>query len=141
MSDFGFKLALPGIDVNRATPEQCAIHSSYPHPKINKRAANPHRGLVELIFNSTYAVGDTVLYTLDHDYGYTPMNWAVITQTDSGIGVFGFQPYTSGLFSVDVRTGAKNLQIVATQLAVPALIQMTLLVSFAIFADNGAKND
>src|SRR5688572_9363732 len=106
-----FKLSLPGIDVETASPEECVIHSSYPNPKINKHANPSHRSLISVTFNKTYPSGDTTIYTMAHGYSYTPMVWAVIAdRTDQGI--FGFQPYVSGNLAVEVKTDNKNMYII-----------------------------
>lgn len=136
-----FKVSLPGIDVKNASPEECVVHSDYPSPKINKHAKPTHRGLIRINLNNTYPVGDTVLFAPLHGYDYTPMVWAVIAEAGSAnINVFGFQPYVSGLFQLTVKTDKKKMYVIATAFGAPQAPAVTLLVSFAIFVENGSDS-
>lgn len=141
MSDV-IKVALPGYSVSDTNPSHLAIDSSHPSPKINKHSNPIHRGLMTLVLNGTYPFGTTTLYTFPHGYNYTPMVWATISDNSSN-NIFGFQPYINGFFEVDVRADPANvyfLGIVSTvdQSSVTPLV--TLNISYAVFADNGANS-
>lgn len=71
--DFGFKVSLPGYDVNTATPEQCAVHSSYPPLKAKLGQSPPHFALLNIDFTATVVQGVAhTLYSFNHGYPYTP---------------------------------------------------------------------
>lgn len=80
------KIALPGFDVRKATPEQCAIHSDYSAPKID--SALKHFININLDFiNEPPASGSpftsltTVLYQAPHEYNYVPQLWLHVEYT------------------------------------------------------------
>ena len=80
------KVALPGFDVKKATPEQCAIHSDYSAPKID--SALKHFININLDFiNEPPASGSaltsltTVLYQDTHEYNYVPQLWLHVEYT------------------------------------------------------------
>lgn len=133
------KLSLPGVDVETGKPNECVIDAEYANPKIKKNQDPLHRGLIQLSLNNTYPPGDTIVYTLPHNYGYTPMVWAVISN-NSNSNIFGFQPYIASAQSVDVKTDNKNMYVVAHASLIPWTPSITLFISYSIFADNGARN-
>lgn len=133
------RVSLPGFDVKRARPHECSIDSDYSNPKIKKRQDPPHRSLIQLGLKNTYQPGDTIVYTMPHGYGYTPMVWAVISD-NSGNSIFGFQPYSSGGLGVNVKTDSTNMYIVVSSPIIPRTPNIILNISYGLFADNGAKN-
>lgn len=72
MSDYGFKISLPGYDVKTATPEQCSIHSSYDSLKVKLDAKNPQEGNVLVSFQDTPSAGTYEICAIHHGYGYIP---------------------------------------------------------------------
>lgn len=81
-----FKVSLPGFDVKTASPEQCAVHSDYPAPKID--SALKHFINIQLDFNNEPpnpgVAGDTkttILYQAPHDYTYVPELWVHVEYT------------------------------------------------------------
>lgn len=134
-----FKVSLPGIDVNKARPHETVVDSDFPNHKIKKNQNPTHRGLIQLGLNNTYAVGTTTVYTMAHGYNYTPMVWATIAD-NSTTNIFGFQPYASGVQQVDVKTDSKNMYVVVIASLIPWTPNIILNISYALFADNGARN-
>lgn len=63
-----FKIALPGYDVETATPEQCAVHSGFDYPKIEEHL----EGYEEITMSNSIPTGTSVLKTITHNYGYKP---------------------------------------------------------------------
>lgn len=140
MSNWGMKVALPGYDVATATPEQCAIHSSYASPKVKIDATPRHYGTVRITFNSNPPNGaTTTLYTLAHGYSYTPMALASGTYANfSGQydGTLPFEP--TATFQAFVETDETNMYIkVYYEAGWGSIIGDTLTVSYQIFAENG----
>lgn len=80
---WGIKISLPGVDVNKATPEQCVIHSKYDVHKINDHANPPHYGVLVLnVVNEPASPSTTNILTINHGYAYRPA--AFIHIRDSG---------------------------------------------------------
>lgn len=73
-TDYGIKVSLPGFDVLTATPEQCALHSSYPAPKIElHHAAFTAQATAVYTFSANPAHPSTTnLVTVSHPYSYAP---------------------------------------------------------------------
>jgi hypothetical protein len=141
VSDFAFKISLPGYDVKTATPEQCAVHSSYPSPKAKLDQTPPHVGLLVVDFTGTVTQGVThIVYAIDHGYEYTPLTMPSLVfrehagQVFSGVGQIGVGATllirarcTASQFIVDVYD---NFNWTGSN--------AHLEVSFHIFAENGA---
>jgi len=73
MSEYGIKISLPGYDVKTATPEQCAVHSDYPVPKIAMDKTPSHFGIVHYtIPKGTYVDGTYNIFVTVHGWGYVP---------------------------------------------------------------------
>lgn len=74
MSNYGVKVTLPGYDIATATPEQCALHSKYPCPKV-KVGVNPgHYGTLDYSFSADIAASTTLnILTVAHNLGFVPM--------------------------------------------------------------------
>ncbi len=140
MSNWGMKVALPGYDVATATPEQCAIHSGYPSPKVKIDAAPRHYGTVRITFTGNPPSGaETTLYTVAHGYDYTPMVLASGTYANfSGQydGTLPFEP--TATFEAIIETDEDNMYIkVYYESGFGSIIGDTLTVSYQIFAENG----
>lgn len=85
MADYGIKISLPGVDVDLATPEECALHSGYPNLKI-KRGADPvHSDILSYTFSSDPNNGTYTLFTKAHGYSYTPNGLVYFIAHDNNI--------------------------------------------------------
>lgn len=79
MADTGLIITLPGYDVDKATPEQCAIHTKYNSPKID--ATKEHFVTFRVFFATEppdASVGsslETILHPLPHTFDYVPQLW------------------------------------------------------------------
>lgn len=81
--NFGVKISLPGIDVNKASPEECAVYSKYDTFKINETATPPHFGqAVITIRNNPPRDVVTNLYKIPHGYSHRP---SVLSHIDTGV--------------------------------------------------------
>lgn len=81
---WGIKISLPGVDVTKATPEQCVIHSKYDVHKINGHASPSHFGVIQLVIANEPASPSTHnILTMSHGYSYRPA--AFIHLQDSSI--------------------------------------------------------
>jgi len=143
MSDYGFKVSLPGYDVGTATPEQCAVHSSYPTFKSRVGQSLPHFATLDVDFTGTITQNVTQnLYVVDHNYGYIPFTFGGIvfltsvatgSQTITGNGRAGvgatleIQAYsTTNQFIVSIYDNFNYTDATSR-----------LQVSYYIFAENG----
>lgn len=139
--DYGFKISLPGFDVKTATPEQCAVHSSYPPLKAKLGQSPPH--FAEIVVDFTGAVTQATthtLYSFTHGYTYTPLVVASLVfneqggQTFSGVGQVGIGA------TLDIQAYATSSQFI---LSIYDNFFWTgaaasLEVSYYIFAEEGA---
>lgn len=87
INDFGIKVALPGFDVKTATPEQCSMHSSYPHLKLQRPTSGKNYfNTLSYTFASNPASGSTTnIFTLAHGYGYKPACMGFV-YANTGVG-------------------------------------------------------
>lgn len=141
MSDYGLKISLPGYDVKTATPEQCAVHSSFSQLKAKIGQPSPHVALLDVDFTATVAQNVThTVYTINHDYGYVPFNLSSIEFTDG----LGTTVYGLGYAGVGVNL-AINAYCTSTQFIVTIYDNFNwtnanarLKVSYYLFAENGS---
>lgn len=83
MSNFGVKISLPGVDVNTASPEQCAVYSKYDTFKIDETATPSHFGQAAItIRNNPPKDIITNLYKIPHGYSHRP---TVLSHIDTGV--------------------------------------------------------
>lgn len=139
MSDYGFKVSLPGNDANTALPEKFAIHSSYHPPKAKADETPPHLGLLDVDFTATVTQNVVHnLYVINHNYGYIPFSIANILFND------GVQDFYGIGFAGNAGTLVINAYCTTTQFIVDIYDNAlwtsnaaTLKVSYNIFAENG----
>lgn len=133
------KVSLPGFDVATATPEQCAVHSDYPPLKAKTGQNKPHIGTLVVDFTATItqSVVNTI-YTVDHNYGYIPLNFSSIvfndgTQTIVGVGYAGVGT------TLEIHAYCTSTQFIVT--VFDSLVwtsnAASLQVSYYIFAESG----
>jgi hypothetical protein len=140
MSNWGLKVALPGYDVHTATPEQCAIHSSYPSPKVKIDATPRHYGTIRITFNNNPPSGTTTtLYTVAHGYNYTPMALAAGTFSDFMSEMDGTLPLEpTATLEIFIETDDTNMYLkMYYESGFGSIIGNKLTVSYQIFAENG----
>lgn len=140
MSDYGLKISLPGYDVQTATPEQCALHSSYPPLKAKAGMTRPHFALLDVDFTSTVTQNTThTLYEIEHGYGYIPFTIANIVFTShsgtDAVGI-GFAGIGANL-SINAYCDASNFYVTIYDNFNWTGSNARLQVSYWIFAENG----
>ena len=140
MDNYGMKIALPGYDAKTATPEQCAVHSSYPPLKSKANQSPPHYATLRVNFTRSQPQGSWVThYTFNHNYGYVPFNFASIKYS-SNYGVdYGINYAGIG------ATLMIEAYCTSTQFIVRVYDQFNwthsgavLEVSYYVFAENGS---
>lgn len=133
------KLSMPGYDVATATPEQCAIHSSYPPLKSKVDQSPAHFATLAVDFTATVTQGVThTLLTVPHGYGYIPFTVSNIIFNDGvqdviGIGFAG----VGATLSIDAYCDATNFYVTIFDNNNWTSNAATLQVSYYIFAENG----
>lgn len=141
-SNFGYKVSLPGYDVRTATPEQCAVHSSYPPFKAKTGQSPAH--FAQLAVDFTGGVTQNVVHTVysfNHGYGYTPFVLPSLEFTDSGVPfTFPGVGYIIVGSTLIIGAYADSSQFFVTVYDDAFWINnnCTLNVSYYIFAENGA---
>lgn len=146
MSDFGFKVSLPGYDVKTATPEQCSTHSSYSCPKIDMKADPKHFGTINIYFANDPALYEDpanplVLYSIPHNLPYTPMSLTVWKYTFPGDTVISTG--TQGVFlnssndQLDFGTTSTDYRITLLRYSVPpsSVQGYSISLRYYIFAE------
>lgn len=105
MSNYGMKISLPGYDVKIATPEQCAIHSGYPSPKIKTTASPAHFGITDYTFSSDPANGTHNLLSIAHGYsGYIPAALVFVKNYPFANDLFHQLPFVIDEVAYDAQT-------------------------------------
>lgn len=138
--DFGFKVSLPGYDVKTATPEQCAVHSSYPPFKSKMNQSSPHFATVNVDFTATITQNVThTLYAINHGYTYIPLTISNIVFNDSGGGTevgIGFAGVGATL-AINAYSTASQYIITIYDNFNWTSATASLEVSYYVFAENG----
>jgi hypothetical protein len=115
-SDYGIKVTLPGYDIATATPEQCAVFSKYPSPKINVRTTPHHYGIVNITITTDYGpTGSKRILTIPHNLGYTPLVLGVYYDPAEAASwrAYGTMPYywTTGWEKIGISADSTNAYI------------------------------
>lgn len=142
-NDYGIKIALPGFDVTKATPEQCAVHSGYDTMKIKNTASPEHFGVINLTATSTPSTTVNV-FTMSHGYSYRPasiIHWSDSSRAIAPYSVTGFYPLnaTFDQFFVAYCTDTQfKIDYVNNALSGAATITgNTYKIRYYIFANDG----
>lgn len=97
---FALKISLPGYDVKDASPEHCAVHTSFNSPKIDVAKNN----FVSFNVNFNHeppdpavagTVQETIIYQQEHGYNYVPQCWVEVDFTAT-FGIASFLSYGPG---------------------------------------------
>ena len=142
---FGIIVTLPGYDVQTATPEQCAVHSDYPSPKIEEN----HWGVLgPYTFGSNPGTSTTtVMYTVPHGYSYVPACFVYANQV--GQSSYGILPSTfsqSPIVEQFIAYADTTNLTIAFQVGPPdglggvpsAISGLTFQFKYYIFTESGA---
>lgn len=88
--DYGIKISLPGHDVMSATPEQCAVHSSFPSLKSRLGNSVPHQITVNITFTESMPNGElNTVWSMGHGYNRKVAFIAFINMTNPTTSGFG----------------------------------------------------
>lgn len=140
-NDFGMKISLPGYDVKTATPEQCAVHSSYPPFKAKLNQSPDHFGLLIVDFTATVTQNVThTLYSFDHDYDYIPFTLPSMVFREPAIDFFSGVGNIAIGATLDIRAYATASQFIVSiyDNFNWTSANASLEVSFYIFCEEGS---
>lgn len=111
-----FRVSLPNTDVKRRIPQNMAIDSLLPNPKIDTRASPPHAGIIFLDWNTAQVVPyqtTKLLYSFPHPYGYIPTVIASYKYDAGSTKTEGVLPFTlgaTGIIIMDADNANINLK-------------------------------
>lgn len=141
MSDFGFKISLPGYDVRTAAPEQCAVHSSYPPLKAKTDQSPAHFAQLVVDFTASVTQNTTLtVYSLNHGYGYTPFVLPALKFRDNvgtemaGVGVIS----VGATLRIEAKATSNQFLVTVYDDNFWTGPNAQLDASYYIFAENGA---
>jgi hypothetical protein len=140
MSDYGLKITLPGYDIATATPEQCAVHSSYPNFKSKTNQANPHFATVSVDFTAKVTQNTTLtLYSFVHGYTYRPFSLSNLTFDDgAGTSVTGIGSVGIGAnLNIQAYCDATSFYITIFDNFSWTSSAASLIVSYYVFCEDG----
>lgn len=143
MADYGMKVSLPGVDVTEATPEQCAMHSGYPSPKIIVGESPEHFGLVRVNFTQDPGTDGTTytLHTINHGLGYKPAVLGTLFLADGTFDdnpIYSILPWTPSLtVQIWIEADDSDMRIKFWQTFEWIDPGDTAEISFYIFSENG----
>lgn len=160
--DTVLRISLPGFDVKKARPHECAVDSDYNSPKIDVRKG--HFKTIEITFNrepgSTYPANGTTtteIYRFAHTFKYRPQVWAHVNysaQFGAVRATFGPAPVFLGANTVNdtvelhVTADTQNVyvsvkkiydEILALGVAPYALLGQTITVRLYVFVEEGVN--
>ena len=145
MSDFGFKVSLPGYDVKSATPEQCSIHSSYDSFKVPVNTQTSQVGNIKFTITKDPGIGTWPITQIHHGYGYIPAVYFFYDERGSTALVgsltdlsYAFGLDEDGIDTLEVVPDTQNVtfQLVETGTSLLTFPQ-TYSFRFSIFANDG----
>lgn len=73
-TDEVFRISLRGKDISSTDPLDFAVHSGFDYPKMEEDMV----GTVSYTFPSSVTVGTKNILTVNHNFGYKPMNIAFL---------------------------------------------------------------
>lgn len=147
MSDkVGFKISLPGYNVETATPEQCSVDSAYDSFKIKLDPDNPQFGNIVVTFTDNPGVGTYPIYTIHYGYDYIPAYYLFFDVQDSSQvlteetgNFFALDELDGSYFQaiLDTDTQDINISFVVTAGASVDVTNNFFAFRFYVFANDG----
>lgn len=141
--DYGIKISLPGHDVMSATPEQCAVHSSFPSLKSRLGNSVPHQITVNITFTGSMPNGElNTVWSMGHGYNRKVAFIAFINMTNPTTSGFGEANIGATLQAlVDVTDTSIRVRVKDELFDDPAFRYITsgsrMSVTIFIFAEDG----
>ncbi len=137
MSDFGFKITLPGYDIQNATPEQCVLSSKYASPKIKLNQNPSHFGNNNFTFNYNTTTGTYILFTVNHNIGYIPKHLAMVKWHDGFNNRSEPLPLAQGVDYISSYTTNTQLVVEMSNNSGANYFGKNYIFKYYIFVENG----
>ncbi len=142
MSDYGFKVSLPGSDARYALANQLVASTTLPNWKCDLRPSNKHYGTINFRIGSLAMGASITIHSVAHGYTYIPSfltSWSYPAGTGGGASSnqkFGIGDITSTLgFDVVMKTDTTNFTVVGTNNSLGVMTNLIGSIRFYIFAD------
>lgn len=146
MSDVGFKVSKPGVDVTKAAIKDLIVDSNYPVAKCDLRIKPKNYGLINLLINSLTAGQIITVYQQAHTYDYIPdflTAWLFplgttpsSPTTNATFGIGDIDATSSTGLMIAMRTDKANFTITATNNGSSTIQGINATIRFYIFADD-----
>lgn len=140
-----FKIALPGFNFRDSKPNEEAVDSLYPSPKVSTIARPPHVGIIFLNWQTSGIVmnfnTNRILYSFAHGYNYIPTAFSVCQFDNGSVKVNGTLPFAIGAIGgivVDTDSINVNFRYKSSDLSNATPIPpFTMRLRFYVFAERG----
>lgn len=142
----GFKISIPGVDVQTAAIKDLVVDSNYPFAKCDLRKSPKNYGLINFLIGSLGTGASITIYQQPHGYNYIPSfltAWSFppgttpsnpSSNTTFGIGDIDCS-LGSGLY-ISMYVDSANLYITATNSGGSPVGGSNGTIRFYIFADD-----
>lgn len=121
---FGVKISVPGVDVKTATPEQCVVHSAYPHLKVFGTG----------VLNYTTVGDPTETFGVTHNLGYKPSFHAYINRDTDPADTYLILPVVGAADGISISSTNTDLTVTVTGYSAGVV----MIVKYYIFYDPAA---
>lgn len=145
MSDFGFKVSLPGVDAQTALHQELIASTILPTWKCDLRSTPKHYGTINFTIASITASQSITIYQIAHGYSYIP-SFVTAWSYPAGTGGGASTNQTFGIGDIDctlgsglvyvMKTDATNFTVTATNNSASTRTSLAGAIRFYIFADN-----
>lgn len=99
MNEYGLVISEAGYDADTCAPENTIFDTRFDTPKALVSDSIVTVGRVTIIFATTPGVGTTRLFTVKHNFGYTPLYFSYMDRKNSSTPAMG---YTVGHYYVGI---------------------------------------
>lgn len=146
MTDVGFKVSKPGVDVRTAAIKDLVVDSNYPVAKCDLRVNPKNYGIINFLIGNLPNGASVTVYQQAHTYTYIPSfltawNYPVGTSTsapsiNSTFGIGNIDAVADSGPLIEMYCDAVNFNVVASNSSGGTLQGINGTIRFYIFADD-----
>jgi hypothetical protein len=108
-TDYGIKIATPGVDAQTATAANLLMNMTYPIAKLDITKAASFQNITIAFNNDPPEPGvgltnSTLIYSFPHGYSYVPQVWSMITEIVPPTSQTPYQTYNQDRMLLSVKT-------------------------------------
>lgn len=132
------KISLPGIDVDKATPEECSLHSAY---SLFKGYSYLTKYYTESFSINNTSPGQHHYITIPHNYNFVPVVFVYYANNGSGFKMLGVPAGSPSVPWQGYKVDKSNLIIdiwSGIDLLAGGAVSYSVEIRYAIFAHDGA---